>query len=112
MGVRPLVARVVRGGPWAHPYRVLDRGGIRPHAADVLGAFEETPWIGYVFGTFLGLILLGALIMWIVFGIRDLYERRDIGPFTKTLWLLAFVLSAGLILIVYGAVRWKRTGGW
>jgi hypothetical protein len=77
----------------------------------LLGAFEETPWIGYVFGTFLGLVLLVALLMSIVFAPIDLYRRDDIGLAKKLLWVAAFVISAGLVLIVYGAVRYSRTDG-
>ena len=77
----------------------------------VVGAFEETPWIGYVFGTFLGLILLLGLLMWIGFAAVDLYRREDIGLGKKLLWLAAFVLSAGIVLIIYGAVRYSRTEG-
>lgn len=77
----------------------------------VAGAFEEVPWIGYVFGAFLGLILLMVLIMWIVFAPVDLYRRADIGVGKKMLWLVAFVLSGGIVLIVYGAVRYSMTDG-
>ncbi len=80
-------------------------------AGIVVGAFEETPWIGYVFGTFLGLVLLVALVMSIGFAPVDLYRREDIGLGKKLLWLTAFVFSAGIVLIIYGAVRYSRTDG-
>lgn len=80
-------------------------------AGAVIGAFEQTPWIGYVFGTILGIALLVALVMSIGFAPADLYRRNDIGLGKKLLWLAAFVLSAGIVLIIYGAVRFSRTEG-
>jgi hypothetical protein len=77
----------------------------------MIGAFEETPWIGYVFGTILGVVLLVALFMSIGFAPVDLYRRDDIGLGKKLLWLAAFILSAGIVLIIYGAVRYSRTEG-
>ena len=75
------------------------------------GAFEETPWIGQVFGAIIGVALLIAMFAWIVFGLVDLARRHDIGPVKKSLWLAGFILSAGVVLIVYGAVRFNRTDG-
>jgi energy-converting hydrogenase Eha subunit F len=77
----------------------------------VLGAFEEPNWIGRVFGAFLGFVLLAALIMAIGFAPLDLYRREDIGPGKKLLWLAAFVASAGVVLVIYGAVRYSKTDG-
>jgi hypothetical protein len=79
--------------------------------ANLVGSLEETPFIGYVFGAFLGLILLVALVMSIFFAPVDLYRREDIGLGKKLLWLAAFVLSAGIVLIIYGAVRYSRRDG-
>lgn len=75
------------------------------------GNFQQTPFLGRVFGTFLGLILLAGLVMSIVFAPVDLYRRTDIGTVKKLLWLAVFVLSAGLALVIYGAVRYSRTDG-
>jgi hypothetical protein len=82
-------------------------------ARTVIGAFDEKepPWIAMVFGSILGVILLIAVLTWIVFAPVDLYRRDDIGPGKKLLWLAAFVFSLGLVLIVYGAARFSRTGG-
>lgn len=77
----------------------------------VNGPFQDTPWIGKVFGAFLGLVLLVAFLMCIVFAPVDLYRRSDIGLFKKLLWVAAFVLSFGLVLVIYGAARYARTDG-
>lgn len=80
-------------------------------APAVNGPFQDTPWIGQVFGAFLGLVLLLYLIACIVFAPVDLYRRHDIGGIKKTFWLVAFLLSAGIVWIIYGGVRFARTGG-
>lgn len=80
-------------------------------APAVNGPFQDTPWIGQVFGAIIGLILLIALVVWIVFALADLYSRGDIGAVKKVLWLAAFLLSAGIVWVVYGAVRFSRTDG-
>ena len=71
----------------------------------------DTPWIGQAFGAFLGLLLLLYLIICIVFAPVDLYRRRDIAGIKKTFWLAAFLISVGIVWIIYGAVRFARTGG-
>jgi hypothetical protein len=80
-------------------------------APAVNGPFQDTPWIAQVFGAFLGLLLLLYLIICIVFAPVDLYRRHDIGGIKKTFWLAAFLTSAGIVWIIYGAVRFSRTGG-
>ena len=77
----------------------------------LIAAFDdpEPPFIGKVFGTILGLILLTAVVVWIVFAFADLYKRDDIGLISKLLWLLAFAIPP--VLIIYGAVRFSRTDG-
>ena len=77
----------------------------------VNGPFQDTPWIGQVFGAILGVILLIALVAWGIFALADLYSRGDIGGVEKSLWLAAFLLSAGIVWVVYGAVRFSRTDG-
>jgi ABC-type Fe3+-siderophore transport system permease subunit len=77
----------------------------------VNGPFQDTPWLGKVFGSIIGVILLIALLVWFVFAPLDLYRRDDIGPGKKLLWVAAFLLTFPLALIVYGAVRFSRTDG-
>ena len=84
-------------------------GSLLPTAVN--GPFRDTPWIGQLFGWILAVILLIAIFAWIVFAPIDLYRRDDIGLLKKLLWLAAFVLSAGVVLIIYGAVRFSRTDG-
>ena len=86
-------------------------GSLRTVPTAVNGPFQDTPWIGQVFGAIIGVALLIAVVAWIVFGLADLYSRSDIGPVKKVLWLIAFLFSAGMVWIVYGAVRFSRTGG-
>ena len=74
-------------------------------------AFEETPWIAKVFGSMIGLIILLGILAWTLFGVADLYRRDDIGAAKKLLWVAAFLISAGIVLVVYGAVRFSRTDG-
>lgn len=77
----------------------------------VNGPFQDPPWIVQVFGAIIGVVLLIAMIAWIVFALADLYSRSDIGAVKKLLWLVAFILSAGVVWVVYGAVRFSRTDG-
>ena len=55
--------------------------------------------------------LLIAILAWVIFGLADLARRKDIGAVKKTVSLLTFVVSGGIVLVVYGAVRFSRTGG-
>ena len=80
-------------------------------AGVTVAAFEETPWIGKALGWVIAVVLLVAIVAWAVFGLVDLYRRTDLGGPRKSAWLAAFVLSAGLILVVYGAVRFSSTNG-
>ena len=80
-------------------------------ALAVNGPFQDTPWIGQLFGAIIGIVLLIAIFAWIIFGVADLASRDDIGGVKKTVWLAAFLLSAGIVWVVYGAVRFSRTGG-
>ena len=76
----------------------------------LLAAFNETPWIGQLFGALIGAALLIAIFTWIIFGVVDLYRRHDIGRGKKLLWLTAFILLPP-VLVIYGAVRFSSTGG-
>lgn len=74
-------------------------------------AFEETPLLGKLIGWVLAVALVVAIFAWIVFGLMDIARRTDIGRGVKLLWLAAFVLSAGVVLVIYGAVRFSATNG-
>jgi hypothetical protein len=80
-------------------------------AGVAVAAFEQTPWIGRLLGWIVAVVLLIAIFAWLVFGLIDLHRRSDIGGAAKTAWLAAFVLSAGVVLVVYGAVRFSSTNG-
>ena len=78
----------------------------------VVGApFDDTPWIGKIFGSIIGIIVLLGIVAWSLFAVADLAQRDDIGAAKKLLWVAAFLLSAGIVLVVYGAVRFSRTDG-
>lgn len=77
----------------------------------MIGASTSPTWLGYVFGSIVGLALVFAFFYAIAFGVADLVRRDDIGRVAKLLWLAAFVLSAGIVLVVYGLVRFSRTEG-
>lgn len=84
-------------------------GNVRSHPPS--GRTRHTAVCQLCIGTFLGIVLLVALVMAIVFAPRDLYRQGDIGIGKKLLWVAAFVLSAGVVLVIYGAVRYSRTDG-
>ena len=77
----------------------------------VNGPFEDSPWIVEILGWAIAVALLVAIIAWSVFALADILSRSDIGAVKKLLWLVAFILSAGIVWVVYGAVRFSHTDG-
>jgi peptidoglycan/LPS O-acetylase OafA/YrhL len=54
---------------------------------------------------FVGPIILFAMLCGLIYGFWDLFKRDDITWGKKTLWLIAFVLSSGLVAVFYGLSR-------